>query len=108
VIVVEVDPGICGLSSTIRVWPEDGQQVRLEITSACASVRKLAGELQRVDGFAELYTGDEVPPLYRRIRAHCRHVACPVPTAVFKGIEAALGAALPRDVVIRIRRGEDT
>ncbi|MFW6180149.1 MAG: DUF6951 family protein [Spirochaetota bacterium] len=103
-IVVEVDPGICGLPSTIRAWSENGRHVRLEITSACEDVRKLARKLRQVDGFSELYTREEVPPLYLRIREHCRHVACPVPLAVFKGIEAALGAALPRDVEIRIRR----
>lgn len=107
-IVVEVNPGICGLSSTIRAWSEDGQNVRLRITSQCANIQALAEELEQVDGFAELYGRQDVPPLYRRMHAHCKHVACPIPVAVFKGIEAALGVALPKDAEIRMRREQDT
>lgn len=29
---------------------------------------------------------------------------CPVPMAIVKGVEAAIGAALPKDVVVKIEK----
>ena len=32
---------------------------------------------------------------------HCSHVACPVPTAMLKGVEVAFSLALPKEVEIK-------
>jgi hypothetical protein len=104
---VDVKPGICGMPSRIRVHSEDGQHARVEITSDCPSIQKLADVLDEVDAYAELYNKEGIPPMYYRIREHCKHAACPVPVALLKGIEAAIGTALPGDVEIRIRKVED-
>jgi hypothetical protein len=105
-IVVDVDPGICGLSSRIQVTSENMQHALIEIESQCSDIRALAAEIGEVDGYSEAFNKVGASPLYELARKHCKHAACPVPMAIVKGVEAAIGAALPKDVVVRIEKKE--
>ena len=43
-------------------------------------------------------------PVFEQLRGFCRHSACPVPTAVIKGIEVACGLALAKDATIHVEK----
>ena len=42
--------------------------------------------------------------VYEVASRHCKHLACPVPCGIIKGIEAACGLALPKDVEMKIQK----
>ena len=104
---VDIDPGVCGLLTTAKVRSQDMQKATVEIQSACPDIQAMAEELGEVDGYREAFNKVGDSPIYELARKHCKHAACPVPMAIVKGVEAAIGAALPKDVQVRIRRSEE-
>jgi hypothetical protein len=105
-IIVEVEPGICGLRSRIKIVSGDMQHADIEIESDCPDIRELAAEIGEVDGYAEVFAKVGQSSVYEFARKHCKHAACPVPMAIVKGVEAAIGAALPKDVHVKISKLE--
>jgi hypothetical protein len=105
-IVVDVDPGVCGLTSKIRIRSQDMQHATVEIESQCPDIQSLAEELGELDGYSEVFNKVGNSPVYELARKHCRHAACPVPMALVKGVEAAIGAALPKNVVVNIEKAD--
>ena len=101
-IVVDVDPGVCGLPSNVKISSKDMQHATVEIESSCPDIQALAEELGEVDGYGEAFNKVGSSPIYELARKHCKHAACPVPMALVKGVEAAIGAALPKDVTVKI------
>jgi len=99
---VHVNPGVCGFLTEISVTSEDGQMAELDIRTSCPNLKPFAEELKSVDAYAECFGKICDSTVYQAAQQYCRHPACPVPCAVIKGIEAACGLALPRDVEIRI------
>jgi hypothetical protein len=106
-IVVDVDPGVCGLKSRIKVRSGDMQHATVEIESLCPDIMALAEELEELDGYSEAFNKVGNSPIYELARKHCKHAACPVPMAIVKGVEAAIGAALPKDVVVNIQNVDE-
>ena len=92
---VNVNPGICGFKCVISAHKQKSA-VSFEIRSECEQIKTLAsylGEMQMKDFFlpavrSPVFTGAE--------KAKC-HLACPIPWALVKAAEVALGLALPRD-----------
>ena len=103
-IVVDVDPGVCGLKSKIKISSQDMQHASVEIESSCLDIQALAQELGELDGYSEAFNKVGSSPVYELARKYCKHAACPVPMAIVKGVEAAIGAALPKDVVVKIEK----
>ncbi|RME85266.1 MAG: hypothetical protein D6775_03270 [Caldilineae bacterium] len=106
---VEIDPGICGLPTTVRAEMDpDTYRCRLSIESECAAIRKMAEDLQEVDPFQEiaLRRGDG-PLTLRKGHEYCSHSACPVPVGIIKAVEVAAGLALPADVSMKISKDDD-
>ena len=103
-IIVDVDPGVCGLGSKIKVRSQDMQHATVEIESSCPDIHALAEELGEVDGYKEAFNKVGSSPIYELARKHCKHATCPVPMAIVKGVEAAIGAALPKDVMVKIEK----
>ena len=101
---VHVQPGICGLESTIDAACEDGQMVRLEIESTCPNIKALSGPLAEVDGYSIAFSRFSESPVYRAAETEFKHAACPVPIAIVKAVEAACGLALPKNVEVTIER----
>jgi hypothetical protein len=99
---VKVNPGVCGLKSVIKVNSEDMQNTRIEIVTDCPNIKPLEQELTEVDGYAECFSKLGESKVYELAKKYCKHPACPVPSAIIKGIEAACGLALPRDVEFKI------
>lgn len=99
---VNVNPGICGLKSTIKVISEDMQNAQIEFLTQCPNLKPLEQELKEADGYEECFSKLGESTVYELGKKYCRHAACPVPSAILKGIEVACGLALPKDVEIKI------
>ena len=101
---VEINPGVCGLKTVVRVHSEDMQNAVIEISTECPNIKPMELELKEVDGYAECFSKLGDSTVYELARKYCRHAACPVPPAILKGIEVACGLALPRDVHFTITK----
>ncbi len=99
---VAVDPGICGLKSTIEAASEDGQACTLRIESDCEAIRALAQEIATLDGYEVAFKPFAENPVYLAAGRHYKHAACPVPSAIVKAVEVACHLALPKDVSVSI------
>ncbi|HUX42519.1 MAG TPA: hypothetical protein VMV83_15230 [Rectinemataceae bacterium] len=99
---VAVDPGICGLKSTIHAVSEDGQACVLSIDSDCEAIRALALEIGTLDGYEVAFKPFAENPVYLAAGRHYKHAACPLPSAVIKAVEVACRLALPKDVAFTI------
>ncbi|TJX13099.1 hypothetical protein E9840_10790 [Tissierella creatinini] len=101
---VKVNPGICGLNTFIKVESEDMQTAIIEICTDCPNIKPMEQELKEVDAFEVCFSklGDSV--VYELAKEYCKHAACPVPSAIIKGIEVACELALPKDVEIKITK----
>lgn len=101
---VNVKAGVCGFSTIIKVNSEDMQNAEIEIITQCPNLKPLEQELKEVDGFEECFSKLGDSKVYELAKKYCKHAACPVPSAIIKGIEVACGLALPRDVEIKISK----
>lgn len=103
---VRVDPGICGFCCEIRASLREKRVARLRIVrSDCEHVQKLGAEIGEV-GIQDLFLPlRRNPVIIATEKAGC-HAACPVPTALIKAAEAAMGLAIPKSVVIDIQLEE--
>ena len=104
--IVEIDAGVCGLATTVRAVKTEGYNVRVAIESACPHVQKIAAEVQEVDAVRQIGLRGGLPPVLQTAYSHCIHAACPVPSGLVKAIEVAAGLALPKDVAMRVSKGE--
>ena len=101
---VTVNPGICGLSTEIILESQDMQNVVLSIQTDCPNLKPFEDELKEADGFSECFGKMCDTKVYTLANLYCKHVACPVPCSIIKGIEAVCGFALPKDVHIGIEK----
>jgi hypothetical protein len=101
---VKVNPGVCGLNTVIKVNSEDMQNAVIEIVTECPNIKPMEQELKEVDGYEECFSKLGDSKVYELAKKYCKHAACPVPSAIIKGIEAACGLALPKDVDIKITK----
>lgn len=103
---VNVDPGICGFKTEIGVCSADLQDATITFKTECPNLKPLEQELTEADGYQECFAQIGSGAVYERVRKYCRHAACPIPAAIIKGIEAACGLALPKDVHIEISKAD--
>jgi len=98
--VVIVNPGICGFDCKISARLSDTNSVRIDITeSECALIQKLAIQIHDVS-LHDLYTPLTNNLIFKAVEQAGCHLACPVPVAIIKAAEAALGLAIPKDAAI--------
>lgn len=102
--IVKVNAGICGFQSQIKVNAQDMQTAQIEFETTCPNLKPLQAELQEVDAFKECFAKVGESPVFLMAKKYCKHAACPVPTAIIKGIEVACNLALPADVEIKIEK----
>lgn len=105
VIEVEVNPGICGFKTIVKVNSEDMQNAIIELLTECPNIKPMEQELKEIDGYEECFSKLGDSKVYELAEKYCKHAACPIPSAIIKGIEAACGLALPGDVHFKITRG---
>ena len=74
------------------------QEVNIKIESQCPHIMDMAREIQEIDGFVECFAAFQDSKIYNAAQKYVKHVACPVPSGIIKGIEIACGLALPKTV----------
>jgi hypothetical protein len=105
-VLVRVDPGICGFHCEIRATSPNKRVARLSIVdSNCKNIQRLNAEIGEVAMMDLFLPFCRNPVLIAAEKSGC-HAACPVPTALIKAVEAAMGLALPKSVVIDIHLEE--
>ena len=98
---VFVDPGICGLKTTITSESID-DFVTLTIESECPHINKLGGKIEDIDPLTELFAKPADTEIYKAVAPVLAHTACPLYSALYKAVEVAAAMALPRDVTMKI------
>jgi hypothetical protein len=104
---VTVDSGICGFRTVIDLRSEDMQHASVRIETDCPNLKPLEAQPFEVDGYVECFSKLGESTVFEKLRPHCRHPGCPVPSGIIKGIEVACGLALPKDASIHIVRDEN-
>ncbi len=106
IVEVLVDPGICGLKSRITVESHDMMSAEVSIDSDCPDITRIGEKIGKVDSMKDVFAKLGESSVYQLGKEFCSHGTCPVPGAILKGVEAACGLALPKDVHIQIRKKE--
>ena len=97
-VAVKVNPGVCGLNTTIKAESEDMEVVRIDIDSQCPHITAMGDLIKELDGYTECFAKLGSGDIYKAANQKCKHAACPVPSAMVKAVEVACGLALPADV----------
>ena len=97
----EVDAGICGFPTVVKVRKTDPSTVSVSLVSNCGKVASL-GELLRSLNLSDIFRPAPSNPVYLAAGGARLHAGCPVPSAVIKAAEVELGLALCGEVHIRI------
>ena len=96
-----VDAGICGFICRIKARKIDKRTVGLEISeSECQQIQDFAEQLNQLS-LDEIFRPITRNPVYLAAEQSGCHPSCPVPAAVLKAAEVAMGMALARDASIR-------
>jgi len=98
---VEILPGICGLKTKLILTADEDQVVQVKIESECPYITAMQEDL---DGYSECFAKYSSSIVYSVAEKNIKHLACPVPTAIIKGMEVACGLALPRNVTLVIEK----
>jgi hypothetical protein len=99
----EIIAGICGHVTTVEATM-DGKVCKLNITSDCKAIQKIAEELPEVNPMQEISSKRATPQTLQMGLKHCFHAACPVPVGIIKAVEVASSLALPKDVTIKVSK----
>lgn len=100
---VIVDAGSCGLTATIEVEKLEGKRIRVTIASDCGMLAAMNADLSELDGRKGVFGRMANSVVYQSASRHIKHTACPVPSAILKAIEVAVGVAPPKDVTMLIK-----
>lgn len=107
-IVVKVRAGACGFLTRVRAERENKREVRIEIESDCPSVDDLGFALEQLGplGMNDIIsTNQATNQVFRVATEKLPHAACPVPVAIIKVSEVALGLNVPSPVAIDFECG---
>lgn len=99
----EIFAGNCGFNTQVKTTM-DGKTCKIEITSECAAIRRMAEELTEVEPFKEISFKRAMPKIHEMGQKHCTHAACPVPVGIVKAVEIEARLALPTDVSIKLSK----
>lgn len=102
VVCVNVQPGACGFTCTIRAKKTDRRAVSVTVSgSQCKQIQKLSGCVTALS-LKDLFTPLTRNPVYASAEQCGCHASCAVPAAMLKAAEVALEMAVPRDVQFQI------
>ena len=101
---VIVNAGVCGFNSVIDVTSEDGQMAVIDFKTECPNLKPMETELKEVDAYVEVFGKIGDTEIYQMCKKYCKHVSCPLPSAIIKGVEVACNLALPHDVEMKITK----
>lgn len=101
-IITKVNAGICGFQTVVKATAKEKHKVEVALQTECPNLKPMEQELKEVDAFKECFAKVGESPVFLLTRKYCKHAACPVPTAILKGVEVAAKFALPKYVEIEI------
>lgn len=100
---VSVNPGICSFGCWVTISSTTRKAATIEIQgSECKMVNLLGASLTQITIFDLFQAHTQNIVFQSAEKANC-HPCCPVPIAIVKASEVALGLALPRDVSIHFQ-----
>jgi hypothetical protein len=99
----EIFAGNCGYNTEVEA-NMNGKTVKLDITSECPAMQKMAEELKEVSPYNEISFKRAMPTIHKAGHEHCTHAACPVPVGIIKAVEIEAQLALPTDVIIKLSK----
>ena len=99
---VKINPGVCGLITSVEAESEDGVEVKVRIKSGCKSVNRMLSDIgDEFDAFKVCLVKPGQGPLYDYARKNFPgHCSCPVIAGITKCIEAECKLALPKNAEI--------
>ncbi len=100
----EINAGICGFGTTVEAIDLGKYKIRLNITSECPNIQKLAEELVEIDALDEIAKKAKSTKTFEIAAKHCPHCSCIVPPGIIKAVEVAAGLALPKDAIIKFEK----
>ncbi|MBR0600490.1 DUF6951 family protein [Sinanaerobacter chloroacetimidivorans] len=101
---VEINPGACGLKTTLKITQGEKRKLKVEIESECPQVKAMEEELTELNSITECFAKYSKSTVYQVAEKYIKHLACPVPTAIIKGMEVTAGFAAEKDVKIHIEK----
>jgi len=103
----EIQSGICGNKTVVRVEDQKKYKAKCVIESSCPNIKKVSGILdaKTLDIMQELFKKGESQVL-NACQGIVPHVSCPVPAAVLKTLEVGVGLALPADAAITFTKAD--
>ena len=99
---VRINPGVCGLVTTVEAEAGEDTEVKVRVQSDCPSIMKMMEALgDTFDSYEVCLVKPGVNAFYEYAAEHLPvHAGCPVMAGITKCIEAESHLALPRDVSI--------
>ena len=97
---VQIQSGICGFSTTVRVFKSEKKKLNVFIESTCEFIERLNNQLQNLSIRDVLKNPINRNPVYVNAGLCNLHASCPVPCGIIKAAEVELGLALKRNVEI--------
>ncbi|MBA4392271.1 MAG: hypothetical protein C0407_01845 [Desulfobacca sp.] len=96
-----VDSGICGFHCIVKAWEKEKRKVSIRISeSECNQIQRLSQLVQEMN-LKELFAPISKNLIFSSAQSVGCHPSCPVPMAILKAVEVAMGMALPKDAHIR-------
>jgi len=101
---VVVDSGICGFHCVVEAWEKEKRVISVRISgSECKQIQNLSGMVQEMN-LRDLFAPVGKNLVFSSAQAAGCHPTCPVPIAVLKAVEVAMGMALPKEATIRFEK----
>ena len=99
---VTIEPGICNLSCAVSAELIGDDEVAVDVTTGCESIKGMFEELgDTFDTFEVCLQKPGLGPFYEYAREHFPvHVSCPALCGIIKAIEVEAKLALPKDASI--------
>ena len=99
---VKINPGVCGLITTVEAQSDDGQEVTVTVRSGCGAINKMFETLGNTfDSYEICLTKPGANAFYEYAQENLPpHAACPAISGIIKAVEAECRLALPRDASI--------
>ena len=103
---VSINPGVCGLITTVEAHSDDQMEVKVTVKSGCEAVRKMMEELgDTFDAFACCLGKPGTSVFYDYAREHFPgHASCPTLAGILKCMEVECGLALPKEASITFEK----
>ena len=103
---VTINPGVCGLITTVEAHSDDQMEVKVTVKSGCEAVRKMMEELgDTFDAFACCLGKPGTSVFYDYAREHFPgHASCPTLAGILKCMEVESGLALPKEASITFEK----